>query len=200
MFSNLAGEHKRSRLAFPLWFTNFLLLQHLLNYGELFWVVLLFQLIFLYPISIAVFLYILRLNQDETSINTLIIGLKRRQIMVVAVVSLLSVIGIGWGVSDSNQKVAQLHHKIMNEIVESDDALSYLIYHSNSPETLVGIIPSMEGMYDGELTVTSLPWKSTVRVSYENDTEAGVRTFTYVRFNEGWKLDGMYREEIRSMN
>ncbi|MDE5413222.1 hypothetical protein [Alkalihalobacterium chitinilyticum] len=196
-FSNLAEEHKRSSLAFPLWFTNFLLLQHLLNYGDLFWVVLLFQLIFLYPISIAVFLYISRLNQDETAINTLIKGLKRKQIIVVSVVSLLSVIGIGWGVSDSNQKVAQLHHQAMNEIVESEDPLSYLIYHSISPETLIGILPSLEDMNDGEVTVTSLPWKSTVRVSYENDTEAGVRTFTYVRFNEGWKLDGMYREEIR---
>ncbi|WP_418200101.1 hypothetical protein [Alkalihalobacterium sp. APHAB7] len=70
----------------------------------------------------------------------------------------------------------------------------YLIYHSISPETLVRVLSSIQDMKKGEVTVTSLPWKSTVQVSYESSNETGVRTFTYGRFNEGWKLDGMFKK------
>lgn len=57
---------------------------------------------------------------------------------------------------------------MMNEVSESDDPMIYLIYHSISPETLVRVLPSIQEMKKGEVTVTSLPWKSTVQVSYES--------------------------------
>ncbi|WP_216827432.1 hypothetical protein [Alkalihalobacterium elongatum] len=197
-FNNLAYDQKIKRLAFPFWFANLIFVQHMLNNGDTFWIVLSFQLIFIYPISVFVFLVISEGKTDGLS-KSFTLGLKRRQLIVSIVISVLSLIGIGWGMVESNQKVTDLHNQIMNELAESDEPEIYLIYHTSSPETLLSILPILEEVKGGEVRVTSLPWRSTVQVIYETDIETWKRSFTYVRFNDGWKLDGMYKEEFQNL-
>ena len=191
-------EHSSKVLSWngPLWLLNFILIQSIIADGELVWVILLFQFFLILPISIVSYIYLSNLEEAEHQSNYFKMGLKKKQFMTLGVLSILSCLLIGWSIDYNNQKVADTHTKLMNELANSDNPTELLIYETFSPETLLDILPSIDEVKDGEVDVRSSPWKSTVTVVTDNAQETIERHFTYVRFENEWKLDGSYSSSV----
>lgn len=95
----------------------------------------------------------------------------------------------------NRQTVPELHNQLIQELIESENKYEYLMFHSNHPRTLL-ILEDLDEIKDGDLEVTTLPWKTVVKVSYEKSNERVTQEFTYVRFHNSWKLDGIYDSSV----
>lgn len=201
MISNLEGYYYSKglkNLSFSLWIINFLLIFQMLNYGDLFWVVMFWQILLILPICIGIYYLISKLNKGEKDLKSLDINLKRYQFIFLSTICIICFPLIGWSINENNQIVAKVHEQLMNELAQITDPTQLLINKTNTPSTLLEILRDIDEIKDGEVKVTTLPWKSTVQViTITNDSKGTItREFTYVRFNKEWRLDGMYRKSI----
>ena len=91
----------------------------------------------------------------------------------------------------ANKKVIAFHQQVMQNFEDSRDRQLYLIEHAIAPATLLDLSDQIEKVRDGQVRALTLPWRSKVIVTIDNREQ---KEFTYVRFYNGWKLDGIYRE------
>ncbi len=90
----------------------------------------------------------------------------------------------------ANKQVIVFHQEVMEELEISSDRQHYLMYNANAPSTLLGVADDIAEVRRGQVYAATLPWSSKVIVHLDN----WQKELTYVRFYNGWKLDGLYRE------
>lgn len=78
----------------------------------------------------------------------------------------------------------------MQELEDSSDRQLYLMHNTMKPTTLLEVADDIADVRKGQVKAFTFPWRSKVIVHHDN----WQKEFTYVRFNESWKLDGIYRE------
>ncbi|WP_312506704.1 hypothetical protein [Lysinibacillus sp.] len=69
-------------------------------------------------------------------------------------------------------------------------AALHLINNTNAPSTLLDVADHIAEVRKGQVYASTLPWRSKVVVHQDN----WQKEFTYVRFYNGWRLDGLYQE------
>lgn len=167
-------------------------IRYFVSFGELFWVVICWQLLFLWPLSIAMYIHLFNKEKNWA----FYIGLKKKHVLMV--VSFMVLFGgiLVYSLFQANQQVIAFHRQVMAEIESNPDRQDYLMHHTIAPTTLLGVADDIAEVRRGQIYASTLPWGSKVIVHMDN----WKREFTYVRSNDGWKLDGLYRENITKMN
>ncbi|MCD8501381.1 MAG: hypothetical protein LRY71_06415 [Bacillaceae bacterium] len=148
------------------------------------------QFLIIYPACIAFFVYFIK---DDKQKGRPVIA-RKHLILVVSLVIICFVVMIST-LNLNRQTVPELHNQLIQELIESENKYEYLMFHSNHPRTLL-ILEDLDEIKDGDLEVTTLPWKTVVKVSYEKSNERVTQEFTYVRFHNSWKLDGIYDSSV----
>lgn len=90
----------------------------------------------------------------------------------------------------ANQQVIAFHQQVMQELEASPDRQLYLINNTIAPSTLLDVADHIAEVRKGQVYASTLPWQSKVVVHQDN----WQKEFTYVRFYDGWRLDGLYQE------
>ncbi|MFJ3391169.1 hypothetical protein [Lysinibacillus sp. NPDC086135] len=184
---SLAQENLAWRWTLPLWFINHHMIRYLVSFGDNFWVVLMWQVLFVWPICIGIYYYLYK-KGDKWEFY---IGLKKKHVILIGSLIVLCISSLMICLYDTNKKVIAFHEQVMEELEDSSDRPQYLIQNSVTPSTLLSLSDQMNEVRNGKVRATTSPWKSKVIVVMDNEQQ---KKFTYVRFNEGWKLDGIYRE------
>lgn len=184
---SLAQENLAWRWTLPLWFLNHNMIRYLVSFGDNFWVVLMWQVLFVWPICIGIYYYLYK-KGDKWEFY---IGLKKKHVILMGSSIVLCISALVICLYDTNKKVIAFHEQVMKELADSADRPQYLIQNSVTPSTLLSLSDQMSEVRHGKVRATTSPWKSKVIVVMDNEQQ---KEFTYVRFNEGWKLDGIYRE------
>lgn len=184
---SLAQENLAWRWTLPLWFLNHNMIRYLVSFGDNFWVVLMWQVLFVWPICIGIYYYLYK-KGDKWEFY---IGLKKKHVILMGSLIVLCISALVICLYDTNKKVIAFHEQVMKELADSADRPQYLIQNSVTPSTLLSLSDQMNEVRNGKVRATTSPWKSKVIVVMDNEQQ---KEFTYVRFNEGWKLDGIYRE------
>lgn len=70
----------------------------------------------------------------------------------------------------------------MQDFEDSTDHQLYLIEHTISPATLLGLSDQIEKVRGGQVRALTLPWRSKVIVTIDNREQ---KEFTYVRLYDG---------------
>ncbi|MEB2282903.1 hypothetical protein LAV73_23580 [Lysinibacillus xylanilyticus] len=184
---SLAQENLAWRWTLPLWFLNHNMIRYLVSFGDNFWVVLMWQVLFVWPICIGIYYYLYK-KGDKWEFY---IGLKKKHVILMGSLIVLCISSLVICLYDTNKKVIAFHEQVMKELEDSSDRPQYLIQNSVTPSTLLSLSDQMNEVRNGKVRATTSPWKSKVIVVMDNEQQ---KEFTYVRCNEGWKLDGIYRE------
>lgn len=185
-------EESTWRWAMPLWIFNYLGIRYFVSFGELFWVVLCWQLLFLWPLSIAMYIHLFNKEKHWA----FYIGLKKKYVLIIFSFMILFGGTLIYSLLQANQQVIAFHQQVMVEIESNPDRQEYLIHHTIAPSTLLGVADDIAEIRRGKIVASTLPWRSKVIVHLDD----WQKEFTYVRFNDGWKLEGLYRENITIMN
>lgn len=151
-----------------------------------FWVVLCWQLLFLWPISLAIYIHLYNKEKQWA----FYIGLKKKHVLIVASLMVLFGGALVYSLYQANKQVIVFHQEVMEELEISSDRQHYLMYNANAPSTLLGVADDIAEVRRGRVYAATLPWSSKVIVHLDN----WQKELTYVRFYNGWKLDGLYRE------
>ena len=151
-----------------------------------FWVVLFWQFLFLWPISLATYIHLYNKEKKWACY----IGLKKKHVVIVATLMVLFGSSLVYSLYQANQQVIVFHQQVMLELEDSSDRQLYLIHNTIAPSTLLDVADDIAGVRSGQVYAATFPWRSKVIVHQDN----WQKEFTYVRFNEGWKLDGIYRK------
>ncbi|WP_369436076.1 hypothetical protein [Lysinibacillus fusiformis] len=122
--------------------------------------------------------------------------LKKKQVLWIGTLTTLSVIMLCVGLYDANTKVIIYHQQVMEEFSQASDPNLFLIEHTVTPSTLVDLSEKIKEVKTGKVHAATYPWKSTVFVVFESEQQKVTMAFTYVRFYDSWKLDGIYDESI----
>lgn len=180
------------RWSMSLWIFNYLGIQYFVSFGELFWVVLCWQLLFLWPLCIAMYIHLFNKEKNWA----FYIGLKKKYVLIVGSFMVLFGGTLVYSLFQANHQVIAFHRQVMAEIESNPDRQDYLMQHTIAPSTLLGIADDIAEVRKGKIVASTLPWRSKVIVHMDN----WQKEFTYVRFYDGWKLDGLYSESITIMN
>jgi len=180
-------KHCKWQLFSSIGLLNFLTIYYVISFGNIFWIVLVWQLIFIWPISIVSYLYLYK--QDHHSYYYW--GLRKKHIIWIGTFTTISIFMVFIGMDGTNTKVIAFHQQVMQDFEDSPDRQFYLIEHTITPATLLGLSDQIEKVRGGQVHALTLPWRSKVIVTIGNREQ---KEFTYVRFYDGWKLDGIYRE------
>lgn len=178
------------RGSFYLWWLNLLVITHMASFGDTFGVVLMWQLMFIWPISIAIYIYLYQKDNNQQ----FYIGLKKRQVVTVGILTVLCVVSLGISMYNANKKVIVFHQQVMENFSSATDPNLFLITNTTAPSTLVDLPEEINQVKAGKCYAITYPWKSMVNVIIENEQHTVRKEFTYSRFYEGWKLDGIYNE------
>jgi len=170
----------------PFWLLNYNVIRYFVSDGEIFWVVLCWQLLFLWPISLAIYIHLYNKEKQWA----FYIGLKKKHVLIVASLMVLFGGALVYSLYHANKQVIVFHQKVMEELEISSDRQHYLMYNANAPSTLLGVADDIAEVRRGQVYAATLPWSSKVVVHLDN----WQKELTYVRFYDGWKLDGLYRE------
>ncbi len=176
----------------PLWIFNYLGIRYFVSFGELFWVVLCWQLLFLWPLSIAVYIHLFNKEKNWA----FYIGLNKKYVLIVGSFMVLFGGTLVYSLFQANHQVIAFHRQVMAEIESNPDRQDYLMHHTIAPSTLLGVADDIAEVRKGKIVASTLPWRSKVIVHMDN----WQKEFTYVRFYDGWKLEGLYSESITIMN
>ncbi|MFE3574748.1 hypothetical protein [Lysinibacillus sp. NPDC059133] len=185
-FKSLSQENSAWRWTLPIWLLNHHMIRYLVSFGDIFWVVLMWQFLFVWPICIGIYYYLYK-KEDKWGFY---IGLKKKHVILMGSLIVLCISSLGICMYDTNQKVISFHEQVMKELEDSSDRPQYLIQNSVTPSTLLSLSDQINEVRNGKVRAATFPWKSKVIVVMDNEQ----KEFTYVRFNEGWKLDGIYHE------
>ncbi|MDD1501629.1 hypothetical protein PVA17_02420 [Lysinibacillus sp. CNPSo 3705] len=185
-FKSLSQENSAWRWTLPLWFLNHNMIRYLVSFGDDFWVVLMWQILFVWPLCIGIY-YFLYKKEDKWGFY---IGLKKKNVILLGSLLVLCIGSLGISMYDTNKKVIAFHEHVMKELQDSSDRPQYLIQNSVTPSTLLSLSDQINEVRNGKVRAATFLWKSKVIVVMDNEQ----KEFTYVRFNEGWKLDGIYHE------
>lgn len=180
------------RWSMSLWIVNYLGIRYFVSFGDVFWVVLCWQLLFLWPISIAMYIHLFNKEKNWA----FYIGLKKKHVLLVASFMVLFGGTLVYSLFQANEQVIAFHRQVMEEIESNPDRQEYLMYHTIAPSTLLGVTDDIAEVRRGQIYASTLPWRGRVIVH----TDDWQKEFTYVRFNNGWKLEGLYRENITIRN
>ena len=180
-------EHCKRQLFSSIGLLNFLTTYFMISFGDIFWIVLIWQLVFIWPICIAYYLYLYK--QDQHSYYYL--GLRKKHILWIGTLTIISIFMVFIGMYETNKKIIVFHQQVMQDFEDSTDRQLYLIEHTITPATLLGLSDQIEKVSGGQVRALTLPWRSKVIVTIDNREQ---KEFTYVRLYDGWKLDGIYRE------
>lgn len=180
------------RWSMPLWIFNYLGIRYFVSFGELFWVVLCWQLLFLWPLSIAMYIHLFNKEKNWA----FYIGLKKKFVLIVGSFIILFGGTLVYSLFQANHQVITFHRQVMTEIESSPDRQDYLMHHTIAPSTLQSVADDITEIRKGKIVASTLPWRSKVIVRLDN----WQKEFTYVRFYDGWKLDGLYSESKTIMN
>jgi len=124
------------------------------------------------------------------------IGLKKKYVLIVGSFMVLFGGTLVYSLFQANHQVIAFHQQVMAEIESNPDRQDYLMHHTIAPSTLLGIADDITEVRKGKIVASTLPWRSKVIVHMDN----WQKEFTYVRFYDGWKLDGLYSENITIIN
>lgn len=185
-FKSRSQQETPWRWSFPLWLFNYLSIRYFVSDGELFWVVLCWQLLFLWPISLAIYLHLYKKEKKWS----FYIGLKKKHVVFVATLMALFASSLVYSLFLANQQVIAFHQQVMQELEASPDRQLYLINNTIAPSTLLDVADHIAEVRKGQVYASTLPWQSKVVVHQDN----WQKEFTYVRFYDGWRLDGLYQE------
>lgn len=123
--------------------------------------------------------------------------LSKKQLIKLAVPTLIAIvliIGIG---TMSSKKVITYHNEIINQLVKEENKIEYLVYHAENPGSVIPELQHINEIKKGEIKVGFLiPWRVHVNVNTLIDDRTAVIEFTYIRDGSGWKLDGIYTKTI----
>lgn len=183
---SMSQEESFWRWSMPLWLLNYFCIRYFVSDGEIFWVVLFWQLLFLWPISLAIYIHLY--NKEKKW--AFYIGLKKKHVVIVATLMLLFGSSLVYSLYQANQQVIAFHQQVMQELEDSSDRQLYLMHNTMKPTTLLEVADDIADVRKGQVNAFTFPWRSKVIVHHDN----WQKEFTYVRFNESWKLDGIYRE------
>lgn len=181
-----------ARFSGGLIFLNFFLIKFSIDFGNTFWMVLFWQFLLIYPICGGAIYYISLIEKGQNSQQIFYIGLKRKQKIILALIIVTSFLTIIFEINENNQRVLDTHNQFINGLVDSENPMETLVYNTITPNTLLEILPNIQDIKEGEVTVSSLPWRSTIKVTTKKVNEVFTREFTYVRFYREWILDGIY--------
>lgn len=174
------------RFTLFLFLVNFGLVKMMMDFGDSFWTVFFWQFLIIYPACIALFVYFL--TGDKQKGRPIIA--RKHLVLVTSLVIICSIV-VNLNLNYNRQTVQVIHNQLIQELIESENPHEYLLVHSNHPRTLL-ILEDLDEIKDGDIKVTTLPWKTVVKVSYKKMNASMTQEFTYVRFYNSWKLDGIY--------
>lgn len=183
---SIPQEESLWRWSMPLWLLNYNVIRYFVSDGEIFWVVLCWQLLFLWPISLAIYIHLYNKEKQWA----FYIGLKKKHVLIVASLMVLFGGALVYSLYQANKQVIVFHQEVMEELEISSDRQHYLMYNANAPSTLLGVADDIAEVRRGRVYAATFPWSSKVIVHLDN----WQKELTYVRFYNGWKLDGLYRE------
>lgn len=166
---------------------NFLTIYYVISFGDIFWVVLIWQLVFIWSISIVYYWYLSK--QDYHS--DYYWGLRKKHFLWIGTLTIISIFMVFIGMYGANTKVIAFHQQVMQDFENSPNRQLYLIEHTINPATLLDLSDQIEKVRGGQVRALTFPWRSKVIVTIGNREQ---KEFTYVRLYDGWKLDGIYRE------
>ncbi|MGY4796009.1 hypothetical protein ACVNNN_13480 [Lysinibacillus fusiformis] len=183
---SMSQEESSWRWSMPLWLLNYFGIRYFVSDGALFWVVLFWQFLFLWPISLAIYIHLYNKEKKWACY----IGLKKKHVVIVATLMVLFGSSLVYSLYQANQQVIAFHQQVMLELEDSSDRQLYLMHNTIAPSTLLDVADDIAEVRSGQVYAATFPWRSKVIVHQDN----WQKEFTYVRFNEGWKLDGIYRK------
>lgn len=186
-FKGLSQKNLAWRWTLPFWFINHNMIRYFVSFGDIFWVVLMWQFLFIWPICIGIYYYLYKKEYKWE----FYIGLKKKHVNFFGSLIVLCISSLGICMYDINKKVIAFHEQVMKEFEDSSNRPQYLIQNSVTPSTLLSLSDQINEVRNGKARAATFPWKSKVIVVMDNDQQ---KEFTYVRFNKGWKLDGIYHE------
>lgn len=183
-----------NNLSFIILILNFTLLKTSIQFGD-FSLAFFWQFLIIYPLCIAALYYLSQTSKKGDSSRIIAIDLSRRQKIILGFIIVLCISTMIFGMNESKERVLQNYNQLIDELMESENPLETLVYNTITPSSLVGILPDLKEIKDGDIEVVSLPWKSTVKVTTYEENGQYTREFTYVRNYREWKLDGIFRSE-----
>lgn len=126
-----------------------------------------------------------------------IFRLSKKQIIKLGVPTLVAIVLIISIGAISGQKVMDYHHEIINQLDKEENKIEYLAYHAENPGSVIYELQYLDEIKKGEIMVGySAPWRIHINVGTlieERDTRI---EFTYIRSDNGWKLDGVYNKSV----
>jgi len=126
-----------------------------------------------------------------------ILRLSKKQIIKLGVPTLFAIVLIISIGTMSGQKVMDYHHEIIKQLDKEENKIEYLAYHAENPASVISELQYLDEIKKGKIMVGySAPWRIHVNVGIlieERDTKI---EFTYIRSEDGWKLDGVYNKSI----
>ncbi len=93
-------EHYKRQLFSSIGLLNFLTIYYVISFGDIFWIVLIWQLVFIWPISIAYYLYLYK--QDHHSYYYW--GLRKKHILWIGALTIISIFMVFIGMYETNKK------------------------------------------------------------------------------------------------
>ncbi|GAB0167720.1 hypothetical protein LSPCS325_11570 [Lysinibacillus sp. CTST325] len=145
------------------------------------------QVLFIWPLCIGIYYYLYK-KEDKWGFY---LGLKKKNVILLGSLVVLCIASLVICMYDTNKRVISFHVQVMKELEDSPDRSQYLIENSVTPSTLFSLSDQINEVRNGKIHAATFPWKSKVIVVMDNKQQM---EFTYVRFNEEWKLDGIYGE------
>lgn len=185
-FKSRSQQEAPWRWSFPLWLFNYLSIRYFVSDGELFWVVLCWQLLFLWPISLAIYLHLYKKEKKWS----FYIGLKKKHVVFCGNIT-GAICELSRVFTFSGKSTGNCFSPAGNaELEASPDRQLYLINNTIAPSTLLDVADHIAEVRKGQVYASTLPWRSKVVVHQDN----WQKEFTYVRFYDGWRLNGLYQE------
>lgn len=149
-------------------------LDYMLAFGESYWLVLGGQLLFGWPVFI--FWYEQTSSKQERQKHLKKLG-------VIAGVCLVTVLLAGMQIKGD---VTEAHEQFMAGLAGAEEPYRYIALYAVDSASVVSLVEELALVRSGNVRTTMAPWKSTVFVK----TEKKSWEFTYVRFYDGWVLEG----------
>jgi len=126
---SMSKEESYWRWSMPLWLFNYMTVRYFVSDGEVFLVALCWQLLFLWPISVAIYIHLY--NKDKNWV--LYIGLKKKHVLIVTTLMILFGGGLIFSLYQANKQVIAFHQQVMEEIEDNPDRPYYLIHNTIAP-------------------------------------------------------------------
>lgn len=170
---------------------NVLAMIIIFKFGELVWVMLFWQFLFIYPVSII--LYIFLYSKDKTDY---FIGLGKKQLILISAILVISLSAVSYGMFVANQDVKLAHQQFLEELIKAENPTEYLAYNVREPSTVMELPSQTKQLMNGNVRAVTFPWKSTVYVTDASNKKAWSQEFTYVRFYDDWVLEGSFNVSL----